>query len=430
MKRKKINIISKILLISIFLIALSSLMFYYDLGGITGYAGSNLNISIRSRTRGQIHLDYAPIVNLTTSQNMTAEFVNTGSTNYTAQIQIVMYIYNETTGSLEELAEYIDNSVLLYPGQRKSFSTSFRPNRIGTYYIKVRVPYDARVGEYWGSFFVVYYHPYQPPQVIHVVTYEGGGIIPAQKEMGLTGLNIEYDNKLDLYPGQEILFTVNLSNTGTVNLHNLKFQSSTTEYIDFEVNPKEIYELGFNESSLFLVSLKLSENTPPGQYDFAFEILGLEVSRSGNIKLNITPYAKPPMEDEIYDTILNYEYLITELNREIYETSLKGFNTSRAEVYLDNARKNLKKARDHFDNEEYDDAKDALDSVKRDLEKVVFELAAISFRVYIYPAYSPFLILILLLMITIGIITAVYLYKKKKKKGKPKIIKEFTEEET
>ena len=98
-------------------------------------------------------------------------------------------------------------------------------------------------------------------------------------------------------------------------------------------------------------------------------------------------------------------------------------------MYLDNAKRNLQRARERFDEEDYEDARDLLDRIKRDLEDVVFELAAISFRVYVYPAYSPFLILILLLMILIGIIIAIYLYKKRKMK-KPKLIREFTEEET
>jgi len=422
----KINTMNKIFLISIFSLIVAFFIFYYNLGRITGF--NVFDVSIKAKTKGTILLDYESIVNLTETQNITAEFANTGTTNYSARIEITMYMYNNTTGSLQELANYYDTYVFLLPGDRKSFRTTFLPNRVGTYYIKVRVPYDAKVAEYWGSFFVVWYY-YQIPEIIHIVTYPGGGAIPAQKEAGITGLELEYKEKVDLYPGQEVLLSITLNNTGTINLHNLKFYSSTTEYIDFEVNPKEIYELGFKESNVFLVSLKISEYIPPGEYDFFFEVLGLEVRRTGNIKLNITPFAKLPPKDEIYETVLNYEYLITELDHEIYLTSLKGFNTSRAEMYLDDARKNLQKAKEYFDQENYEDAKDFLDIVKRDLEDVVFELAAISFRVYVYPAYSPFLILILLLMILIGTIILIHLYKKRKKE-KPRIIREFAEEET
>ena len=427
MFKTKISLINKTFLICIFLLIVVSFTFYYNLGGITGFNAAD--VSIKPKTHGTILLDYDSIVNLTESQNITVEFVNTGTSNYTARIEITMYMYNNTTGNLQELANYYDTSVFLYPGSRKSFKTTFLPNRVGTYYIKVRVPYDAKVAEYWGSFFVVWYY-YQIPEIIHVVTYVGGGTIPAQKEVGIADLNLDYKDKIDLYPGQKILLNIGVNNTGTINLHNLKFYSSTTEYINFEVNPKEIYELGYGESNIFLVSLEVSKDIPEGEYDFFFEVLGLEISRTGDIKLNITSLAKPSEKDEIYNTILNYEYLITELDHEIYLTSLKELNTSRAEKYLDDARKNLQRARDYFDKEDYENAKDVLDKVKRDLENVVFELAAISFKVYIYPAYSPFLILILLLMIIIGIILFVYLHKKREKKKKPKIIKEFTEEET
>ncbi|NIO45039.1 MAG: hypothetical protein GTN36_05820 [Candidatus Aenigmarchaeota archaeon] len=423
----KIDVTNKIFLISISSIIIAFLMFYYNLGGITGFVGAD--VSIKSKTDGNILLSYDYSVNLTTSQNITAEFVNTGSTNYTATIEITVYYYNNTTGNLNELVSYTDASVFLYPGERQRFTTSFLPIRTGFYYIRVRVPYDAKVAEQWGSFYVFWYWS-QTPEIIHVITYPGGGTIPAQTELGITGLGLDYKDEVDLYPGQEILLSVGVNNTGTINLHNMKLFSSTTEYIDFEVNPKEIFELRFGEHSIFLISLKVSEDIPEGEYDFFFEVLCLETKRTGNIVLNVTPFAKPSPKDEIYETILNYEYLITELEYEIYLTSSKEFNTSRAEMYLDNAKRNLGIAKECFDEEDYECSRDYLDKVKRDLEKVVFELAAISFRVFAYPAYSPFLILVLLLMIVIGVIIVFYLYKKRKKEKKPRIIREFTEEET
>jgi len=427
MSKIQISIINKIFLISILLFVVASLIFYYNLSGITGFAGADLNVSIKSKTRGKILLEYDPLINLTESQNIRVEFVNTGTTNYSARIEITVFMYNTTTGNLDELANYYDMSVSLYPGGRKSFSTVFLPTREGTYYIKVRVPYDARIAEYWGSFYVSF--QYILRRRIIFSTY-GGEAIPTRREVGISDLELRYKDKIDLYPGQKILLGITVNNTGTVSLHNLKFYSSITDYVYFEVNPKEIYELGPREHKIFLVSLEVSKDTPPGEYDFFFEVVGLEIKEIGNIKLNITSLAKLPSKDEIYEMILNYEYLITELDYEIYLSSLKGLNTSRAEKYLDNARKNLQEAKEYFDQENYEDAKDALDIVKKDLEDVVFELAAISFIVFVYPAFAPFLILILLIMIVIGTFLFIYLYKKRRKKKKPKIIREFTEEET
>ncbi len=421
----QISIMNKIFLISILLLIVAFLIFYYNLSGITGFAGADLNVSIKLKTRGKILLEFNPLINLTESQNIRVEFINTGTTNYTARIEITVFMYNTTTGTLDELANYYDTSVYLYPGGRKSFSTVFLPTREGTYYIKVRVPYDARIAEYWGSFYVSF--QYILRRRIVFSTY-GGQAIPT-KGVGITDLELRYKDKIDLYPGQKILLGITVNNTGTTNLHNLKFYSSITDYVYFEVNPKEVYELGPREYKIFLVSLETSKDTPPGEYDFFFEVVGLEIKEIGNVKLNITYLAELPPKDEIYETILNYEYLITELDYEIYLTSLKGFNTSRAEKYLNDARRNLQKAREYFDQENYEDAKDVLDIVKKDLEDVVFELAAISFIVFVYPAFAPFLILILLIMIVIGTILFIYLYKRGKKK-KPKIIREFTEEET
>jgi len=421
----KIDYADKIFLICVFM-TFTFLMFYYNLNSITGY--NSLDVGIKEKTQGEIRIGYNFNVNLTETQNITAEFVNTGTSNYTSRIEITVYFYNDTSRNLQELANYYDGNVVLFPGEIRSFKTIFLPSRIGVYYIKVRVPYDSKIAESWGSFSVTYYYAQTQP-IIHVITYYGGGTIPGQREYGVTDLDLKYKNKVDLYPGQRVLIDIGLNNTGTINLHNLRFYSTTTEDINFEVNPKEIYELGFGESNLFLVSLNVSEYASPGEYDFFFEVQGLEVSRTGNIKLNVTLLARP-IKDEVYDAILNYEYLITEIEHEIYLTSLKGFNTSRAEGYLDNAKGNLQKARDYFGEGRYEDARDVLDLVKRDLENVVFELAVISFGVFEYPAFSPFLILLLLIIILISALIFIYLYKKRKENRKPKLFKELTEEET
>jgi hypothetical protein len=417
---------SKVLLVLALSLMLIFLLFYYNVTSTTAFVGAD--VGIKDKIQGAILLGYNSSINLTSTQIITTEFVNTGTSNYTARIGVTIYMYNNTSGSLEQLGDYYDNSVSLNPGERKIFNTIFLPSRVGVYYIKARVPYDSKTAETWGSFYVTFTYV-QIPQIIYVVTQYGGGTVPAQKEMGITGLELDYKDKVDLYPGQKTLLSIRLNNTGTVNLHNLKFYSSTTDYINFEVNPKEVYELGYNGSTIFLVSLEVSNNTPDGEYDFSFEVMGLEIVKNGNIKLNVTSLARKPLKDEVYETILNYEYLITELDHEIYTTSLNGFNTSRAETYLDDAKKNLQAAKDYYSEEKYDDANDVLDRVKRDLENVVFELATISFRVYVYPVYSPFLILILVIMIIIAILILIFLYRRRKKK-KPKLIREFTEEET
>jgi len=422
----RVKHLDKSLLIVILLLICAFFLSRYGLNMMTGF--NAVDISIKETTKGAILLNYNTTINLTSKQDITAEFVNTGSSNYTERIEITVYLYNNTSGGLDQKADYYDSLAFLLPGERKSFTTTFLPNRLGIYYIRVKVPYDAKTAELWGSFFVNYVY-FQTPQVIFVPISYGGGTIPGQKEVGITSLDLNYKDSLDLYPGQNTLTSIGLNNTGTIGLHNLQFYSTTTENINFEINPKEIFELKQGEYKIFLVSLNLSKGTPPGEYDFSFEVLGLEVRKTGNIKLNVTPLAKKPIKDEVHDTILNYEYLITEIDHEIYLTSIKGFNTSRAEIYLDNAKRNLQNAKDYFNETKYDDAKDMLDRVRRDLENVVFELAAISVNVYIYPAYDPFLVLMLVIMIIIAILILIFLYRRRKKR-RPKLIREFTEEET
>lgn len=393
--------------------------------GITGY--NTADVSIKEKNQGSILIGYNRTINLTNPQVITAEFVNIGTTNFSSRIEVSVYIYNNDTGSLDDLAAYYDGYSTLFPGERKSFRVAFLPMKTGTYYIKVRVPYGTKVAESWASFFVTYTYE-QVQEVIFIPTSYGGGTTPAQREYGTTDMTLDFNASLELYPGERTIFPVTVSNTGTINIHSVTFYSTTTDSIDFEANPKQIYELRQNRSVMFLVSLNVSESISPGAYDFFFEVKGDEIKKSGSIKLNILPF-NVSIEKEVQDAILNYEYLIARAGREAYITRLEGFNTSRAEGYLDDARHSLQRAKDMFGEGDYEGAKDVLDFVKRDLEKVVFELATISVRIYSYPAYSPLLILPLLLIIAIAILILFFIYKKRKRDRKPKLIRDYEEEE-
>jgi hypothetical protein len=230
--------LDKNLLITVLLLICVFFLFRYDLNMITGF--NAVDVGIKESIQGKILINFNTTVNLTSEQDITAEFVNTGSSNYTSRIEITVYLFNNTSGNLEQKGDYYDGITFLLPGEREFFKISYLPNRVGVYYIRAKVPYDSKTAELWGSFFVSYI-VIQTPRIIFVPTSYGGGTIPGQKEMGITSLELEYNDKVDLYPGQKVLLSIILKNTGTVNLHNLKFYSSTTDYINFEVNPKEVY---------------------------------------------------------------------------------------------------------------------------------------------------------------------------------------------
>jgi hypothetical protein len=230
-----------------------------------------------------------------------------------------------------------------------------------------------------------------------------------------------------MHPGETSLIPISLKNTGTVNLHSLKFYSSTTEYISFEINPKEIYEMGYGDSSIILVSLDLADDMPPGKYDISFDVQGIEVKRSGVITLNVSSVPKS-IRDEVHDTIINYEYLINEVSREMNSTNLRELNTTRAEGYMDDARSNLQKAKDYFDEGNYEDAMNTLVPVKSDLEDTVFELAVITYKSHEYQVVNPLLVILLLVVIVVAALILLYSYNKRKS-IRPKLIRAFTEEE-
>jgi hypothetical protein len=414
--------IDKAILLALLLVALVLVQSSYM--SITGY--NTASVSVKEKTQGAILMNYDRNVNLTETQTITAEFVNTGTNNFTSRIEITVYLYNNDTNNLEQLATYYDGYVTLFSGERKSFTANFLPTKIGTYYIKVRVPYEYKVTEAWGSFFVTWTWP-QVQEIIFVSTSQGGGIIQGQREYGTTEMELSYNSSLDIYPGQSMMFPIFIRNTGTINLHNVKLYSTTTENIGFDVNPKVVYELRQNKSAMFLVSINVSENIQPGDYEFAFDVMGEEIKRSGIVKLSVGSF-NVSIEDEVRDAILNYEYLINEAERETYLARLEGFNTTRAEGYLEDAKLSLGRARELFDQGDYEGSRDALDSVKKNLEKVVLDLATISIKLYTYPAFSPFLILLLIIIIIIVIIIIAILERRKKNR-KPKLIRDYNEEE-
>ena len=164
--------------------------------GITGYGTAD--VAVKEKTQGSILIACNRSINLTSTQNITAEFVNTGTTNFTARIELTVYIYNNTTGNLEEKATYYDGYSTMFPGDRKSFRAVYLPTMTGTYYIKVRVPYGTKVAESWASFFVTYTYE-QVQEVIFVPTSYGGGTIPAQREYGTSDLALDYNASIALY---------------------------------------------------------------------------------------------------------------------------------------------------------------------------------------------------------------------------------------
>jgi hypothetical protein len=398
---------------------------------ITGLAINQIYLSIKSSIKGEITaFVYESFIDLRQleKQDIFVEFTNTGTENYTAKIEEFIYFYENN--QLNETANYSDSSVMLFPGEKRAFRTIYTPLQEGFYYIKVKASYGTRRTEAWGSFYAGFIIPNMTPGPPGPGGGgEGlGGWTPSTikyVEAQPLDLYIDYEREINMYPGQSLMTSVKVKNVGNATLHEVKFHVSASDLLEIDVNPKEFYYLDRNETVIFLLDIYADPNIQIMTYPIDFEIVTRQIKRAETISVNIVAY-NITLEEEVRKTILNYEYLITELGIDILEAYLKGVDTTLAEKALDNARINLEGAKNYFELKNFEKAMEKLDEVKENLKECVFHLAQASFAIFV-PAFSP--IWILIIAVLIGLVF-LFLLKRRKKKKKPKLLRTVEETET
>jgi hypothetical protein len=389
---------------------------------MTGFVISGADVSVQGTISGKITgLNYKSNLNVSEIQNITAEFTNVGSMPIASRIELTLYFYNETR--LEPIAYYYDSYVQLLPGDKRSFEISLIPPYYGTYYIKVRVPYETKVTELWGVFSVSVIY-ITPPPVIVIMPQTQGTVTYNTQGGGISSLTAEYQKSYDLNPGQSQLISVNAINNGDVILYNLRFSTSTSNLITTEVNPKVLSILNANRSNFFLISVTIPKDIPLGVYPLNFEIMSDKAVTTGSISLNITS-AEISLKDEVNRTILNYDYLVSDLEKKVADAISEGLDVTEAQKSFDSAKEGLQRAKEYFLTGDYQSARDKLDEIKKDFEDVVFQLANARLNLYVTPAFSPFIILIF--AIIVGIIF-LFLLRRRRENRRPKLFREVSEE--
>jgi len=427
----------RILLYTISILLFTSLILFYRFlpEGITGfYPKGNISIDIGQRVKGDITaLLYERYLNFTQIQDITAEFTNIGSTTLTEKIEISIYYNNQS--KLQDVAYYYDSQAVLTPGNRRTFTVSFLPPYFGVYYIKARVPYDTRAVEKWGSFLVSYT---PPPPVVQIIT-TGPSAQPSYDIIQKTwspDMVVDYPETVKIKRGESALFSILVKNTGNTALSNVRFGISTTNFIDVEINPKQVFKLARNDSAIFLISINTSKIMPLGDYSFDFEVITDEIKESKSIELKIVSEL-PVTFEEINETILNYEYIISEVQHEIDSAALKGIDITLPQDTLNKAKSGLDIAKEYYQLEKYEDARSKLVEVKKYLEDAVYQLAVAGITISKLPAFIPTYIILILIIIGALIAIILVLWKRRKDKEKdkeelkrPKILRNITETET
>ncbi|MHA1744210.1 MAG: hypothetical protein ACTSV6_08170, partial [Candidatus Heimdallarchaeota archaeon] len=156
-----------------------------------------------------------------------------------------------------------------------------------------------------------------------------------------------------------------------------------------------------------------------------FKVVSNEIEEVGEITLEVvSPIVVE--EEDIQQKILNYEFLISQIEQEIISASNKGFDVTLANQSLNNAKSSLELAKSYLEAKKIEDAKKELANVERSLEDAALQLASATMYVYRPPAVAPFLMLSVIL--GIAIVFLIFYYYKKKKKKRPKLLRELETE--
>ncbi|MEM7821652.1 MAG: NEW3 domain-containing protein [Candidatus Aenigmatarchaeota archaeon] len=376
---------------------------------------SMLEVSVKEKTDGKLLLAYEPSIEIGNQQKMYAEFINTGTKQITTKIELRVYGYLNNT--LKPLAYYYDISVPLEAGMRKGFSSVFVPPDVGLYYIQSKAHYDTKVIETWGAFYV-----HLPPSgVIPIYVPSYPPTPPPTPPPGVPKLELEYPPSVKLYIGEKKLISVTVKNLGNAPAHNLKLYTSVSSLLNVSVSPKQVSILNPNQSVVFVISIEIPSTTEEGVYPIEFETMNDEgVKKRGEISIQV--FSIPPSEEEeIYEKILNYEFLISEIQKEINYAFFEGYDVKVANESLKIARVSLENAKKYFRLGKIEDTKMELKKSEMFIEDAAFQLASLTLLVYRPPAVLWWQILFAILLMVLIVLILLYLRRIKGKR--PKLLK-------
>ena len=392
----------------------------YDLikEGITAMAPySNLNVAISPVTRGVITkvILGSDLLELGERQSVFVEFLNYGSETLNMKIEHHYYVYDD--GKLDLVASYYDSQYLLPAGSVRRYNSTFMPPETGLYYVRIRIPYNNKVVQTWESFYV-----YSATHVV-VVGVPGAGP-PGPPAAGPASASLEAPDEVRIIQGDYGTFQIRIKNTGERVLNNLRFFISNPDDLNISVVPKTISGLGLNSSTTFLVTVGVPSETQIGTYPIEIEFTTDELKKSKNIDI-IALGSNASLMEYLQNLILNYEYLISVVESDIYAASLDGYDVSIPNESLGHAKSHMRAAKGNFSIMEFDNTKRELNNVIRYLEDAVFQLASATLFEYMPPAHVPLLLILFEALLALMVFILFFLYRRRKEK--PKALRKGTE---
>ncbi len=445
--------------------------------------GPDLNVSVAWKYDIEFtSFDFRSQIYLWEMQNITVEVTNTGSVGYNATM--TTYIYNLTnTTILNLLSTYVDVTQMLHPGNSRGQRYYFAPSGEGDYFVRASVRYGTRVKEIWGAFSVTTHIQEPPPNQNQTnqsnqtngtqeqpppggggTAPPGGGggggggsgqggqppgtgpgapgtgsgagtgtgnatnivivmplpepVIPAIPGMPL--ISIDYPDRIIVYRNISSLLNIRISNTGSTRIEGLMLYVSTPASFTTDINPKRFQTLVMGQNSTFLVSLLT--DAPAGYYTLEFKFIAPGISKEGSVLIEVRD-SPESLRDFIEKTIVNYEFLVSEISAETEGVATRGYDASVPSKFLLSAKAGLERARAYYGDKEYVKAFGELLNVEQDIKNAVFTLGNIAVRYY--AAEQPtYLILIFLIPLMLFLLI---IYRRRKGR-RPRLLREAKEE--
>jgi hypothetical protein len=342
----------------------------------TGFAAAIISFRIEPSKEGAItYFSYPNSLTIGSPANFFIEFKNIGSSNFTSQIKIII-----KDSSLQVMKIIEDENVSLVPGQSRFFTASFTPTKDGNYFVFVSVPYDGKIAEANASFTVS--SKIVAPSAAPSITPISAAPSPPQ----IINMSVDYPLSLRLSPGQSSLISVFVKNTGNTELKNLLF-TVFSKSISVESKPISIDSLKPNSSTIFLIMVNVSPEISLGNYTIDFSITSDKITKKGKIEIEIK---KLRIEFELNQVISNYEYLINRLIQETYKAEKEGRDVGNIIEILNEAKEDLKIAKELFKNKDYENTKKILESLRLKIEKATLNLSeSLRPSVILVPIYIP-----------------------------------------
>jgi len=426
-------------------VALLSFLFFLSFAAVTqehvrsvilGMASGELNVTIAPVNIIILSIDLSnQTLVLGDTENITVHISNPGSlVAPPTQIKLIVYLFNGT--DLLQRAFYSDSLTDYYPGIRKKFSATFVPAEGGIYFTKANITYGPTTFETWNAF-VVFTQSNETsgtPSTTGSGSVTGGGGggggVVANRTVRETivqvpAMNISYPKELKVEQGDSALLAINVANSGTAYLHNLRAFLSASYLFEFEVNPKLVskisptYDYLGSPNTTFLVSVKVPDDVPPGNYPLSFRILSDQISSAGELTVQVLPRGALSIDD-IRQRILSYGVIILDIEQQMLSARERGVEVGQANESLMGAKLDLEEAKRLFNEGKFGEARDGLDRVKRSLERATLQLASADFFVY-RPAVVPYMYILLASAVAAGV--AYYVYHRWKSKRRPRLIR-------